>query len=131
MQDSDQQVTCGSCQRSFSQRRLQTKTVTVESCPYCAGLVRQTEGFAFTNVEAVVMEDVSAVDAWLGNYTQRTGRQATKHQKEPSNEYRWTVETDLPWACEISYRPNRIGFLAFRLVSSDNHDGIMAKPREV
>ncbi len=121
---------CMQCQRPLDERQLRMKSLIVESCPFCGTMVRQSEGMRATNLDAIIMEDVAAIDTWLEGHANATGSTVTKHPAE-RNKYEWSVGLAIPWACEIGYSSDRTSILEFRLVLTDNGEAIFEEPRKL
>jgi hypothetical protein len=113
---------CMQCQRPVDERQLRMKSLTIESCPFCGAMVRQSEGMRATNLDATIMEDIAAIDTWLENHASATGLAATKHPAE-TDKYKWSVGLMPPWACEVAYSSDRTSILEFRLVSTSTVGG--------
>ncbi len=64
---------CQECQRALDERQLSMKSLTIESCPFCGTTVRQTDGMRATNLDALVMEDIAAIDGWLDTHASAMG----------------------------------------------------------
>lgn len=114
---------CMQCQRPLDERQLRMKSLTVESCPFCGTMVRQTEGMRATNLDAIIMEDVAAIDAWLDSHASATGQAVSKTRAENRN-YEWSVTVSAPWGCEILYSADQTSIVAVRLVSMENGGAI-------
>jgi hypothetical protein len=115
---------CAQCQRDLDERQLSMKSVTVESCPFCGTKVRESGGMRATNLDAIIMEDVAAIDTWLDNHEKTTGLRTRKHHAE-RHEYEWAVETTVPWTCEVSYSQSSCTILEFRLVSTEISEAVL------
>lgn len=122
------EVTCPACHKSFSERQLSTKSFTVESCPYCQQVIRKEEGWSSTNITAMIAGDVAAIDAWLDNHSNARGVKIAKRNTEQKKEYRWSVEANLAWPCEIAYSTSRPGFISVRLLSTDDTQAVVGHP---
>jgi len=122
------EITCPACHKSFSERHLSTKSFTVESCPHCHHVIRKEDGWSSTNVTAMIAGDVAAIDAWLDNHANNRAAKIAKRNTDQKKEYRWAVETNLTWPCEVAYSSSSPGFISLRLVSTDNVDAVVAKP---
>jgi len=121
---------CMQCQRTLDERQLRMKSLTVESCPFCGTMVRRSEGMRATNLDAIIMEDVAAIDAWLEDHARATGLVVRKHATD-HNKYRWSVGTTAPWGCEVVYSSDRTSVLEFRLVSTEKGEAIFEEPRKL
>ena len=121
---------CMQCQRTLDERQLRMKSLTIESCPFCGEMVRQSEGMRATNLDAIIMEDVAAIDAWLEGHAAATGAAVRKHPAK-DNKYRWSVGATAPWGCEVVYSSDRTSVLEFRLVSTENGEAIFEEPRKL
>ena len=123
-------LVCSQCQHSLDERQLTMKSLTIESCPFCGKTIRQSEGMHMTNLDAIIMEDVAAIDTWLENHVGTTGLTVRKLPAKLSK-CEWAVETMAPWACEVSYSPDRISTVEFRLVSTEKGEAIIEVPRKL
>jgi hypothetical protein len=121
---------CMQCERPLDERQLSMKSLTVESCPFCGTMVRQSEGMRATNLDAIIMEDVAAIDTWVEDHARTTGLAVRKHPAE-HGKYKWSVETKTTWVCEVAYSTDRTSILEFRLVSTENGEAIFEEPRKL
>src|SRR5688500_7726921 len=106
---------CQECRRSLDERRLHMKSLTIESCPFCGTTVRQSEGMRATNLDAIVMEDIAAIDGLLATHQNATGAQIRKHPPE-RGKYEWSVATNSAFKCELTYSSDRTSIVELRLV---------------
>jgi hypothetical protein len=81
-------------------------------------------------LDAIIMEDVAAIDAWLEDHTRATGLAIRKHPAD-HNRYRWSVGTMTPWGCVVVYSSDHTSILEFRLVSTENGEVICEEPRKL
>jgi hypothetical protein len=121
---------CVQCQRTLTERQLRMKSLTVESCPYCNTVVRQSEGFRSTNLDAIIMEDVAAIDAWLDGHAKAAGVQIDQQAKD-GGERNWTFLVDGSLRCEVVYSPHQTSIIQVRLVTDKGGEEMFEEPRRV
>lgn len=121
---------CVQCQRTLTDRQLRMKSLTVESCPYCNSMVRQSEGFRSTNLDAIIMEDVAAIDAWLDDHAKATGHQVGQQNKD-GGERTWAFPVDSSLECEVVYSPHQTSIIQVRLVTTGGSEEMFEDPRRV
>ena len=124
MLDELPEISCPACNRSFPSRQLRMKSVTIESCPYCQCVVRETKGFSYNDEDAIVLGDVSAIGAWLDQVSKAHNVSVEHQTTANSKDNLWCIETALPWNCIIAYHPLRSNTFVFRLDASHRADQI-------
>ena len=117
---------CPGCSRHFTKRQLRMTFVLKEMCPRCSAVIREGDGFHYENTEAIIAEDVAAIDAWLA--AERQGLRLKYQQlrdREVQGEYHWRA-TGLPLAgcpgngvIEVFYATKLRGVMAVRITCTD------------
>ncbi len=113
------QIQCGQCHRSFNERQLNFKAHTVESCPFCGNVVRKSEHTKMRRHDAIIVEDVAAIDAWLDAYAATRGFSLTKDSKNDDKERRWSIPLGGKWECEFAYQQDKSNFVAVRVFARE------------
>jgi hypothetical protein len=102
-------VTCPNCHISFSEQDLVTKTAVLESCPYCRAVVRQQENFHWRDHDAIVREDLRAIEEWLDAVTGAEKVSVARNVGPGQAVHLWTLRgvhsktTRLAWTCVVEY----------------------------
>jgi len=105
----NQSLICPNCHVSFDEGELVAKTAVLESCPNCRAVVRQQESVRWRDHDAILREDLRAIEEWLkaiagaenlivaGNPRRgQTVRSCTLRQVRSKT-------TRLPWSCVVEY----------------------------
>jgi transcriptional regulator with XRE-family HTH domain len=121
-----EQFDCPKCAAHLTERQLHTTTFVREACPKCGEVIRQGDAFRYENTEAIIAEDVSAIDAWLA--AERLVLQfdcAHLRERESLGEYRWRM-TGGPlagspgnWHLEAFYQTRSPRTFALRVVATE------------
>jgi hypothetical protein len=113
-------IGCPGCGRAISERRLRVQVITIESCPHCGDPVRRADRLRWTDDDAALQQDVSAVDAWLEALARGNGLSVERTAVAAGGTWRWPVAGATSWTCEIVYETDRPGVIALRLSSERN-----------
>jgi hypothetical protein len=104
------EIVCSKCRKPVPEHQLTTKSMRIESCPFCGTVVRTAEGVQGSNVAAQNASDIAAIDEWL-NERKHSRRVDTAQIMEI-----WTVETPYEGTCEVHYERRRPGVFLISLM---------------
>jgi len=101
-------------------------SVVKEMCPRCGTVIREGDGFHYENTEAIIAEDVAAIDAWLAAEKQGLCLEYEQlRDREAQGEYLWRA-TGSPlagcpdnWVIEVFYATKSPGVMAVRVTCTD------------
>ena len=127
----ENRVVCPSCSVGLDERKLVSRTLTIENCPKCGTTVRQTDGFSRTDHAAVTAGDIAEIDTWLENYANETSQKIVKRDLEDGRGFLWAVGTAHDFACECFYDEKTTGFLSMRLVSKSYAEKVLERPERL
>jgi hypothetical protein len=124
MSTADDQVQCPHCQVTFRRRDIHATTYTVHKCRSCGSNFELEEQWAWRDEEAILQEDVSAIDAWLA---QVSGLEVQRvRDRESMGEFLWSVVgLPFPWRCEAVYDKARPNVVVVRLRSEVSAPGAL------
>ncbi|MCA9201032.1 MAG: hypothetical protein KDA87_26010 [Planctomycetales bacterium] len=125
--DADQ-LGCPNCETALDERELVTKSLTIQNCPHCGTTVRKTDGFAGTNLAAVIAGDIAAIDTWLDSYANEISQRIARRNQDDRNEFRWSVGTPYDIAIECLYHQKQTGIVAIRALSKHNAASVFRNP---
>jgi len=89
--------------------------------------VREIEGFAGTNVTALIAGDVAAIDAWLDKYSIESSQPMVKRETGKDHGFLWSVGTPYRFACECYYDQRRNGFVEIRMVTKTQAQTVLER----
>jgi hypothetical protein len=124
-------LNCPSCRTSLDERELTSKTRTIESCPKCGTVVRTSEGFAGTDLAALIAGEVAEIDTWLDNYSKDTSQDVVKRHVAKDRGFLWAVGTNFDFAFECYYDQKRTGFVEIRVVTKRQAHTVMSRASEL
>lgn len=126
------------CGVELNERQLVATAVTVESCPRCGTEVRRNEGFSWSDRDAIVLGDVTAIEEWLAAVAQgRPVRVARRPDEEGQGKYHWDVDGvqgeagPLAWACSVEYGANTPHVCEVRLTSERDAQAVTSAPERL
>jgi hypothetical protein len=122
-------IDCPNCANAVDERSLRTEHLTVEKCPHCGDIVRQSEGFAWRDTDAQIQEDVSGIAAWLDTVARQTeGMTVTVDPaKETSGLYVWVITgVSGSWLCQVRFLTKTLGIAEIRLLSRASLEVVFA-----
>jgi hypothetical protein len=117
---------CPGCSAHLTARQLRMTSVVTETCPRCGTIIRQGDAFRYENTEAIIAEDVDAIDTWLT--AERQGMHFEYQQlrdREAQGEYLWrAIGAPLAgcpdnWAIEVFYTTKSPGIVAVRITATE------------
>jgi hypothetical protein len=88
-------------------------------------MIRRTEGFHYNDATAIQVEDVVTIEAWLDGIDAEKSKQVTDQSSV------WTIKTNLPYPCEVSYDPEMLKAATIRLSTEKAGDTIAANKRRL
>jgi hypothetical protein len=117
---------CPGCAAHLTERQLRMTSVVKETCPRCGTIIRQGNAFRYGNTEAIIAEDVDAIDIWLT--AEKQGLRFEYQQlrdREAQGEYLWRA-TGAPlagcpdnWGIEVFYATKSPGIMAVRVTATE------------
>ncbi len=114
-------VFCAPCQRVLAETELTTHVLTLESCPTCRSVVRQSEFQRHADLERTAVGDVKAIAAWFAIVRREFRGVEVEELRagEDAGEQRWVIRgLPSPWRCEVRYQHRRPGIVQV-ILSSD------------
>lgn len=121
------ELTCPQCQETFLENQLRMKQLTRESCPSCDFVFKMSEGWGSTNVQLLTASDIQAIDTWLDNHSQATGKRVVQRATpEHKRERVWSIETEYPFACEVCYGMKQPETVKVRFLSNKQGEAMFA-----
>jgi hypothetical protein len=114
-------VFCAPCQRVLDESELTTHVLSLQSCPKCRSVVRQSEFQRRADGERTAVQDVKAIAAWFAAVRREFRGVEVEELRagEDASEHRWIVRgLQSPWRCEVRFQHKRPGIVQI-LLSSD------------
>ena len=122
----DDLIICPSCSKELDERELMTKSQTIESCPVCKTVVRESDSFSSTNLAVLIVDSVAAIDTWLADYSKETSfRVLTRDATD--RKLRWVVETPHGVAVECHYCESTPRFVEIRALTKSNANLVLGQ----
>jgi hypothetical protein len=101
-------------------------------------MVRKQEGFRWQNRDAMVLEDVTAIGAWLDSVASAEPlRVVRRADDEARGRYVWEVAdvaiggTSCPCTCTVEYSSDKANIVAVRLMSNQHGQGFVEDPERL
>jgi hypothetical protein len=133
-----EELVCPNCHVSLDERQLLTNTWTVESCPHCRATVRKQEGFRWHDRDAMVLEDVTAIETWLVSVTSADPLLVVQRaDEEAKGKCVWKIDEHgtagifYPWKCTVEYSSDTPNIFAVRLTTSQNGKAFIENPKRL
>jgi hypothetical protein len=118
------QITCGQCHKTFPERQLSSSTQlssssqTIESCPFCGSQVRATCEIRTLDNDAIILEDIAAIDAWVDVYS-KSAKVSCSSTELKHGDMLYRISIPSKWECQIAYDRDRTNFVAIRLATEE------------
>ena len=116
------QITCGQCHKTFSERQLSSRiqlsssSQTIESCPFCGSQVRETYEIRTLDHDAVIIEDIAAIDAWVDVYS-KAAKISCSSIEPTQGDTLYRISIPSIGEYQIAYDRDRTSFVAIRLAT--------------
>jgi hypothetical protein len=127
----ESQLICPNCHVSLDERQLVTATWTVESCPNCRATIRKHERFGWQDEEALVREDITAIETWLRAVVDGKRMEWTRRRSDEGGVRDvWDVlgtevaGSLLSWDCTVEYTPDTLHIVELRLSTGQDRENL-------